>query len=334
MGLGHLRGPGVSLGRILGVLSIEPLFGGEGGVRPGASIDPPPPPGNENPASPVPGGAPCPVWKGGRFQPPAGPGVPNPAPPTLFWMDHACLCRGLVCRGVPGRNTVMIGAVQHRPHSAVQGFGTAQFGPPIPRLSSAGRRPGARAVCRRLLASPIASPRALTPGGGLTPLGAAYYSLRLPSGSFNALPLGSGLTCSSPNNASFSSALGASFCGPIHRCSPPGMRMPWGWGDVHVPRRARLQASRARGNVSVFDGFFRFLSAAVHSRSGKRHPLRRRTQNGKDSDVSCGGSDCAPPKMPNLHCRVYDRRPSGRPPPPPRAAAGNDGKCARALCWR
>ena len=28
LGLGHLRGPGVSLGRILGVPSIEPLFGG------------------------------------------------------------------------------------------------------------------------------------------------------------------------------------------------------------------------------------------------------------------------------------------------------------------
>ena len=31
LGLGHLRGPGVSLGRILGVLSIEPYLG-EGGV--------------------------------------------------------------------------------------------------------------------------------------------------------------------------------------------------------------------------------------------------------------------------------------------------------------
>ena len=31
LGLGHLRGPGVSLGRILGVLSIEPFLG-EGGV--------------------------------------------------------------------------------------------------------------------------------------------------------------------------------------------------------------------------------------------------------------------------------------------------------------
>ena len=31
LGLGHLRGPGVSLGRILGVSSIEPLLGGGGG---------------------------------------------------------------------------------------------------------------------------------------------------------------------------------------------------------------------------------------------------------------------------------------------------------------
>ena len=31
LGLGHLRGPGVSLGRILGVLSIEPFLG-EAGV--------------------------------------------------------------------------------------------------------------------------------------------------------------------------------------------------------------------------------------------------------------------------------------------------------------
>ena len=30
LGLGHLRGPGVSLGRILGDPSIEPLFGGGG----------------------------------------------------------------------------------------------------------------------------------------------------------------------------------------------------------------------------------------------------------------------------------------------------------------
>ena len=42
LGLGHLRGMRVSLGRIVGVPSIEP-FGG-GGVRPEGSIDPPPPP--------------------------------------------------------------------------------------------------------------------------------------------------------------------------------------------------------------------------------------------------------------------------------------------------
>ena len=51
LGLGHLQGPGVRLGRILGVLSIEPFLG-EGGVRPEGSIDPPPP-GNENPASQI-----------------------------------------------------------------------------------------------------------------------------------------------------------------------------------------------------------------------------------------------------------------------------------------
>ena len=37
-------GPGVSLGRILGVPSIEPFFGGGGGVRPEGSINAPPPP--------------------------------------------------------------------------------------------------------------------------------------------------------------------------------------------------------------------------------------------------------------------------------------------------
>ena len=49
LGLGHLRRPGVSLGRILGVLSIEPFFWG--GVPAGGLYRPPPPPGNENPAS-------------------------------------------------------------------------------------------------------------------------------------------------------------------------------------------------------------------------------------------------------------------------------------------
>ena len=42
LGLGHLQGPGVRLGRILGVLSIQPFLG-EGGVRPEGSIDCPPP---------------------------------------------------------------------------------------------------------------------------------------------------------------------------------------------------------------------------------------------------------------------------------------------------
>ena len=42
---------GVSLGRILGVLSIEPfLVGGGSGWR---ALSTPPPPGNENPASPM-----------------------------------------------------------------------------------------------------------------------------------------------------------------------------------------------------------------------------------------------------------------------------------------
>ena len=42
LGLGHVQGLGVRLGRIFGVLSIEPFLG-EGGVRPEGSIDPPPP---------------------------------------------------------------------------------------------------------------------------------------------------------------------------------------------------------------------------------------------------------------------------------------------------
>ena len=50
LGPGHLRGPGVSLGRILGVPSIEP-FGG--GVGPEGSIDPPsPPPRKRKPSLP------------------------------------------------------------------------------------------------------------------------------------------------------------------------------------------------------------------------------------------------------------------------------------------
>ena len=52
LGLGHLRGPGVSLGTIWGVLSIEPFFGEGRGVWPGGSIDPPPPP-IESPSTPV-----------------------------------------------------------------------------------------------------------------------------------------------------------------------------------------------------------------------------------------------------------------------------------------
>ena len=43
LGLGHLRGPGVSLGRILGVPSIEPFFL-EGGPAGGLYRHPSPPP--------------------------------------------------------------------------------------------------------------------------------------------------------------------------------------------------------------------------------------------------------------------------------------------------
>ena len=41
LGLGHLRGPGVRLGRILGVLSIEPFLGEGGSGR--RTLSPPPP---------------------------------------------------------------------------------------------------------------------------------------------------------------------------------------------------------------------------------------------------------------------------------------------------
>ena len=41
LGLGHLRGPGVSLGRILGVLSIEPFLGEGGGLARGLYQPPP-----------------------------------------------------------------------------------------------------------------------------------------------------------------------------------------------------------------------------------------------------------------------------------------------------
>ena len=54
------------------------------------------------------------VRKVGCFSPPVatGPRVLNSAPPILFSMDHACLCRWVVCRGVPGINNVIIGAVR------------------------------------------------------------------------------------------------------------------------------------------------------------------------------------------------------------------------------
>ena len=52
LGLGHLQGLGVRRGRILGVPSIEPFLG-EGGGPAGGLYRTPPPPRNENPASPV-----------------------------------------------------------------------------------------------------------------------------------------------------------------------------------------------------------------------------------------------------------------------------------------
>ena len=52
LGLGHLRGPGVRLGRILGVLSIEPFFLG-GGSSQGA-LSTPPTPSMASPVAPLP----------------------------------------------------------------------------------------------------------------------------------------------------------------------------------------------------------------------------------------------------------------------------------------
>ena len=49
LGLGHLRGPVVSVGRILGVLSIEPFLGGGSGRR---ALSTPPPPGKRKPGLP------------------------------------------------------------------------------------------------------------------------------------------------------------------------------------------------------------------------------------------------------------------------------------------
>ena len=40
-----------------------------------------------------------------------GPRVLTFAPPMLFWIDHACFCRWMVCRGVPGMKNLIIGAV-------------------------------------------------------------------------------------------------------------------------------------------------------------------------------------------------------------------------------
>ena len=59
------------------------------------------------------GGAPCAVRKVGCFPPPVamGPRVLNSAPLMRFRMDHARVCRGVVCRAVPGMNNVIIGAV-------------------------------------------------------------------------------------------------------------------------------------------------------------------------------------------------------------------------------
>ena len=65
----------------------------------------------------VPGGAPCAVRKAGCVPPPvaAGPRVLNSAPLMRFGMDHARFCGGVVCRGVPEMNTVIIGAVRNPP---------------------------------------------------------------------------------------------------------------------------------------------------------------------------------------------------------------------------
>ena len=52
LGPGHLRGPGVSLGRILGGPSIEPFWGWASSQ---GAVSTPPPPGVENP--PIPGGS-------------------------------------------------------------------------------------------------------------------------------------------------------------------------------------------------------------------------------------------------------------------------------------
>ena len=55
----------------------------------------------------------CAVQKVGCFPPPVamGPRVLNSAPPMLFRIDRARFCRGVVFRGVPGINNVIIGAV-------------------------------------------------------------------------------------------------------------------------------------------------------------------------------------------------------------------------------
>ena len=42
LGLGHLQGPGVNLGRILGSRQLSPFWGRAGGLLPGGSIDPRP----------------------------------------------------------------------------------------------------------------------------------------------------------------------------------------------------------------------------------------------------------------------------------------------------
>ena len=82
LGLGHLRSPGVSLGRILGVPSIEPFLGEGGGSGWRAlSSPPPPPPGSESPPAPALGTV---VVK------PA-----EPKTPLLQWRSPDCSAKGV-----------------------------------------------------------------------------------------------------------------------------------------------------------------------------------------------------------------------------------------------
>ena len=88
-----------------------------------------------------------------------GPRALDSAPPMRFGMDHACCCRGVACRGVPGMNIVIIGAVRKRPqgstHTHTTSSGahwTTRANPPPPPAAS----------CHTVTGTPVSPPPTAT----------------------------------------------------------------------------------------------------------------------------------------------------------------------------